>query len=60
MSAPIVFAYLDPTTGSMTYQVVISTVLAAITACRVYWRQLKQALTPGSKQGASQESSPKP
>jgi hypothetical protein len=44
----------------MTYQVVISTVLAAITACRVYWRQLKQALTPGSKQGASQESSPKP
>lgn len=60
MSAPIVFAYLDPTSGSLAYQVVISTILAAVTACRVYWRQLKRALTPGSKQTASRTSSPEP
>ena len=37
-----IFAYLDPTTGSTAYQIVISSMLAAAAAGRIYWRQLKQ------------------
>jgi hypothetical protein len=35
-------AYLDPTSGSIAYQVAISSVLAIATACRLYWHRLKR------------------
>lgn len=37
-----VFAYLDPTSGSIAYQVAISGVLAAAAACRMYWHKLRR------------------
>ena len=38
----LVLAYLDPTTGSLAYQVTISTVLAGAATVRIYWKRLKQ------------------
>jgi hypothetical protein len=35
-------AYLDPTTGSIGYQVMISGLLAIAASCRIYWAQLKR------------------
>jgi hypothetical protein len=35
-------AYLDPTSGSIAYQVAISSVLAIATAGRLYWDRLKR------------------
>ena len=35
-------AYLDPTSGSIAYQVAISSVLAIATAGRLYWHRLKR------------------
>lgn len=35
-------AYLDPTTGSIGYQVMISSVLAIAASCRLYWSALKR------------------
>ena len=37
-----VIAYLDPTTGSIAYQVAISSALAAAAACRLYWHKLRR------------------
>lgn len=47
-----IFAYLDPTTGSMGYQIALSTVLAAAAAVRMYWKKL-QKLFGGSKAESS-------
>jgi|GEM_PF-3009747 len=35
-------AYLDPTTGSIAYQVTISGLLALGAAVRIYWDRLKR------------------
>ncbi len=37
-----ILAYLDPTTGSLAYQVAISSALAAAAACRLYWHKLRR------------------
>ena len=36
------FAYLDPTSGSLGYQVALSTFLAAGAAVKLYWKQLRR------------------
>ena len=35
-------AYLDPTTGSVAYQIALSTALAAAAAVKMYWKKLKK------------------
>jgi hypothetical protein len=35
-------AYLDPTSGSIAWQVAISSILAAAAACRLYWQKVKR------------------
>jgi len=35
-------AYLDPSAGSIGYQVLISGVLAAAAALRIYWQKVKR------------------
>ncbi len=35
-------AYLDPTTGSIGYQVMISSLLAIAASCRIYWSGIKR------------------
>jgi hypothetical protein len=37
-----VLAYLDPTSGSIIYQVIISGALALATAVRLYWHKIKK------------------
>ena len=49
-------AYLDPTSGSIAYQVAISSVLAIATVCRLYWQRLKRIF--GSKQGPGTNQAP--
>ena len=36
--------YLDPTTGSIAYQVAIGGLLVASTAVKMYWRRVKGSL----------------
>ena len=38
---PTILAYLDPASGSIAWQVAISSVLAIAAACRMYWQKLK-------------------
>lgn len=52
-----ILAYLDPTTGSIGYQIALSTVLAAAAAVRMYWKKL-QKLFGGSKAEGSDEKQP--
>jgi hypothetical protein len=47
-----ILAYLDPTTGSVGYQIALSTVLAAAAAVRMYWKKLRK-LFGGSKAESS-------
>ena len=37
-----ILAYLDPTTGSVAYQIALSTALAAAAAVKMYWKKLKK------------------
>ncbi len=39
-------AYLDPTSGSIAYQVAISGLLAAGAAIRLYWGRIKNLFRP--------------
>jgi hypothetical protein len=34
-------AYLDPTSGSMGFQLLVASLLAGITSVRLYWTRLK-------------------
>jgi hypothetical protein len=43
MTTPV-FAYLDPSTGSIAFQVAISGFLAALAAGRMYWGNLKRLI----------------
>ena len=42
--SPSIPAYLDPASGSIAWQVAISSVLAVAAACRLYWQKLKSLL----------------
>ncbi len=37
----LLLAYLDPSSGSLAYQVLISGLLAAAAAVRLYWHKLR-------------------
>jgi len=42
-------AYLDPASGSIAWQVAISSILAIAAACRLYWQKLKSLLHLGGR-----------
>jgi hypothetical protein len=42
-----IFAYLDPTTGSIGYQVAISGFLTALATCRIYWQRIQRVFQKG-------------
>lgn len=48
-------AYLDPTTGSMAYQIAISGFLAALAACRLYWAKIKRLFSKPRGSDAERE-----
>jgi hypothetical protein len=41
MISHYILAYLDPTTGSVGYQIALSAALATAAAVRMYWRKLQ-------------------
>jgi hypothetical protein len=45
--SPSIPAYLDPASGSIAWQVAISSILAIAAACRLYWQKLKSLLRLG-------------
>jgi hypothetical protein len=45
--SPSIPAYLDPASGSIAWQVAISSILAVAAACRLYWQKLKSLFRRG-------------
>ena len=43
------WAYLDPTSGSIMLQLAVGGLLAALAAVRVYWRKIRSVLGLGRK-----------
>jgi hypothetical protein len=55
-------AYLDPSTGSIAYQVAISGLLAAAATWRLYWHRIRGLFLragSGSEDGGSTDAAPK-
>lgn len=48
-----VLAYLDPTTGSIGYQIALSAVLAAGAAVRMYWKKLRKLFRGGGSDSSA-------
>jgi hypothetical protein len=44
----LVFAYLDPSTGSLVLQVVVGGFLTTMAAVKIYWKKLKGVFVKGS------------
>ena len=40
----LVYCYLDPSAGSIAYQIAIGGIVAAATAARIYWSRLKSLI----------------
>ena len=57
---PLTAVYLDPATGSMAWQVAISSILAIAATCRIYWGELKRLLHLGSIDTPADADRPRP
>lgn len=44
-----VYAYLDPASGSIVWQVVVGGLLAALATVRIYWKKIKSFFTRSRK-----------
>jgi hypothetical protein len=50
-------AYLDPSTGSLGFQIAISGLLAAAATARIYWQRLKRLVSRRQPEAVEAESS---
>ncbi|HUW30914.1 MAG TPA: hypothetical protein VM223_04825 [Planctomycetota bacterium] len=48
-------AYIDPGTGSYIFQILIASVLGGLFALKIFWKNIKAALTRKSSTGEGQE-----
>jgi O-antigen/teichoic acid export membrane protein len=53
--SPGVFAYLDPTTGSMVISAIVGILASIALALKTYWYKVKGFFKRGQKQGRTQQ-----
>jgi len=57
LASPAVFAYLDPSTGSMVVSAIVGIIASIALALKTYWYKIKSLIKRDNKQGTSPQDS---